>query len=480
VSIRIRLFLALLIPVGLGFFLLVDWILDDLRPRYLETMEETMVDTATILAAQLSVAGQGAEIPAGDLRATFTEAGRRTFEARIYQFTKTRMAMRVYVTDDRGIVLFDSDQGRDEGKDYSRWNDVVRTLRGEYGARATPIIAGGDPKRDMLFVASPIVREGRIIGVVSVGKPEESIDLFLTVAKGKIARAGLLTGVAAILSGLLLAWWITIPIRRLTDHARLIRDGQRPAPPSFGETEIGQLGEAFEEMRDALEGKQYVERYVQTLTHEMKGPLSAIRGAAELLGEEMPEAQRRRFLENIAGETARLRDLVDRLLSLSSLEARKGLEERAPVAVGRLAREIAATMINAPAEGGVSLVVTGDESASVMGDPFLLRLALTNLIQNARDFSPPGATVEIALAGDDRSLAVTVLDRGPGVPDYALERIFDRFYSLPRPGHGRKGTGLGLPIVREIAHLHGGEVTLVNRDGGGARATLTLPRAPAS
>ncbi len=294
-SIRVRLFLALLIPVGLGFYLLVDWVLDDLRPRYLETMEETMVDTATILAAQLSVAGKGAAIPAGDLRATLTEAGKRTFEARIYQFTKTRMAMRVYVTDDRGIVLFDSDQGRDEGKDYSRWNDVLRTLRGEYGARATPIIPGGDPKRDMLFVASPIVREGRIIGVVSVGKPEESIDLFLRVAKGNIARAGLLTGVAAILAGLLLSWWITIPIRRLTDHARLIRDGKRPAPPSLGDTEIGQLGEAFEEMRDALEGKQYVERYVQTLTHEMKGPLSAIRGAAELLGEEMPEAQRRCF-----------------------------------------------------------------------------------------------------------------------------------------------------------------------------------------
>lgn len=104
---------------------------------------------------------------------------------------------------------------------------------------------------------------------------------------------------------------------------------------------------------------------------------------------------------------------------------------------------------------------------------------LANLVENACDFSPVGAEVEIAVrpAGQGRA-RITVADRGAGIPDYARDRVFERFYSLPRPGGGHRSSGIGLSFVAEVAALHGGNASLVNRlDGGGAEATVELPLA---
>src|SRR4029450_2606355 len=107
-------------------------------------------------------------------------------------------------------------------------------------------------------------------------------------------------------------------------------------------------------------------------------------------------------------------------------------------------------------------------------DPLLLTGALTNLIENAIDFSPPGGTVEIRIQRAGNHALVTVRDEGPGVPDYAAGRVFDRFYSLARPNNGKKGTGLGLAFVKEIGEVHRGSATLENVEGG-ALAILRLP-----
>jgi two-component system sensor histidine kinase CreC len=113
--------------------------------------------------------------------------------------------------------------------------------------------------------------------------------------------------------------------------------------------------------------------------------------------------------------------------------------------------------------------------ASVDGDALLLQRAVGNLLDNALDFSPDGGTVDVTLTGGSRSLDISVRDHGPGIPDYADDKVFEKFYSLARPHNQRKSTGLGLPFVREIAELHGGRVTLRNAEGGGAVAVLSLP-----
>jgi two-component system sensor histidine kinase CreC len=143
----------------------------------------------------------------------------------------------------------------------------------------------------------------------------------------------------------------------------------------------------------------------------------------------------------------------------------------------RIATEAADVVRSACAARGVNLTVREGESVVVRGEAVLLREALVNLLQNALDFSPAGGVVALGWSVVDGRIIFQVQDNGPGVPDYALPRVFDRFYSLPRPGTERKSTGLGLALVREIAHLHGGEAGLANRPEGGARATLGLPMA---
>ena len=474
-KIRLRLFLTFLLLVGLGFYLLVRWILDDLRPRYLATMEESMVDAATLLAAGVSrgTTPDGA-IPTADLRAAFDDAGRRRFLARIYEVTKTNLNLRVYVTDRHGVVLFDSDGGKDEGRDYSRWNDVFRALRGEYGARTTP----ADPrdlKTSVLHVAAPVTADGRIVGALTLCKPAGSVTQFMQAAKRKIVWGGALAALGVVLLGMAVSSWIVRPIEALTAYARAVRDGRRAGLPQLGRSEIGELGQAFEQMRDALEGRQYVERYVQTLTHEMKSPLSAIRGAAELLEEEMPSDRRRQFLTNVRTETARMQDLVDRLLQLSEIESRKTLRDAEDIALADLVREVALSLAPMLVGRRIRLTTEMDEGLSVRGERFLVRQSLANLMQNAVDFSPDGGAIAVRLEQRAGWVEIRVRDGGPGLPGYALEKAFDRFYSLPHPGTGRKGTGLGLTFAREAIALHGGEVTLQNRPDGGAEAVIRLP-----
>jgi two-component system sensor histidine kinase CreC len=210
----------------------------------------------------------------------------------------------------------------------------------------------------------------------------------------------------------------------------------------------------------------------------MKSPLAAIRGAAELLDEEMPVTQRQRFLENIRAESQRAERLISRLLELAVVESRSHLdvteildlvgivesamEEERPVAENaRVSMELLAP-ISRP---------------KVSGDRFILRAAVSNLLENALEFSPSGSTVLVSIEETKDEVILHIDDQGPGVPEYAKEKIFERFYSLRHHHSGRKGTGLGLNLVREAADLHRGGITLVNRDGGGARASLRLPLA---
>jgi two-component system sensor histidine kinase CreC len=377
------------------------------------------------------------------------------------------------VTDATGMVLFDS-TGRDEGKDYSRWNDVIRTLRGEYGARSTRDTPGDD-NTQVIYVAAPIRYEGRIVGVLTTGKLTRGINELVAVARQKLLTGAAIGGLVVLALLLLVASWVIAPLERLTAYARTVRDGRpAPLPPLPGHT-LRDLGTAFEEMRDALEGRQHVERYTQTLAHEVKAPLAAIRGAAELLDETMPAEQRQKFLANIRTEAARIQRIIERLLELSSLEARKELRQTEALVATRIANDAADVVRPACATRGITLTVLGTGGAVVRGEVVLLREALVNLLQNALEFSPAGGAITLTVREESRRVVFVVEDAGPGVPDYALPRVFERFYSLPRPDTDRKSTGLGLALVREIAHLHGGDAALENRPEGGARATFWIP-----
>ncbi len=471
---RTRIFVGILLVYALGVGLLMYRLLADIDPRYRESAEESLVETAHLLAAQVEQHSSAGLLDAEPLRPVFRSLYARSFSARIFGFEKTGVELQALVIGRDGIVVFDS-LGQREGEDFSQWRDVRGALAGEYRARTTPKIPG-DELSSVMYVSAPVRSGGEIVGVVSVGKPVQSLNQFVSAARRKTMIVGATSVAAVLVLALILSLWLVRPFGLIADYARYVRSQRSFSLPRLGRRALGTLGAAYDEMRDALAGRHYVADYVQTLTHELKGPLSAIRGAAELIQEPgMPEADRQRFSANIGRETQRIQELVDRMMELAALEQQRRLPKVEPVALRPLLEELAASAEASGAARGLRIELTAGAPAWVEGEAFLLRRAVGNLLANALEFSPDGGVVRIELAAQRRSVDVIVRDQGPGIPDYADERVFEKFYSLARPGTNKKSTGLGLPFVKEIAELHHGRVTLRNGVGGGAVATLSLP-----
>lgn len=464
-----------------GFWYLMHWVGRELRPRYLEAVEESLVETAWLLAGQVAAAGTDGTLRTETLGTLLRAAQRHPPDARIYDLRKRDLDLEIYVTDSLGKVVFDSRGGRAVGEDFSRWRDVHLTLNGKYGARSTRRDPD-DPATSELHVAAPIRVEGRILGVLTVVKPSRNVDQFIAWTRRKILWTGGIAALAVFLLVLSLTLWVTNPIQGLIRYARAAGEGRAPPRPRWGRNEMGEVGRALEEMREALEGKKYVEQYVQTFTHEIKSPLAAIRGAAELLEEEeMAPDRRAKFIANIRNEAARITRLVDRMLGLSVLENRREIVRPEAVDLKGLLEtcEGAWKAMAAPEGVQVTLKIREPGPFRVSGDLDLLRQALENLVRNAVEFAPAESAVEIELERSGDRLEVRIRDRGPGIPDWALPRIFDKFYSLARPRTGRKSTGLGLSFVAGIARLHEGTLALDNHPAGGALARFGLPAAPA-
>lgn len=274
--------------------------------------------------------------------------------------------------------------------------------------------------------------------------------------------------------------WIVWSVRRLRAYAQSVQLGQRQQAPKLS-GELGELARAMESMEERLAGREHIEHLVRALTHELKSPLTAISGAAELLRDDLPAADRETFARQIEDQSARLRLLVERLLELSKLEHRRSLDHHTRLDLADCARSCAAQARDRAAQKQIALDTTGLQAVSVEGEAELLALAIGNLLDNALDFAPAGSTVHVATHEEGDRAILIVRDAGPGVPPYALARLGERFYSTARPGDdpatpGRKGSGLGLAIVREVMKLHGGSVQFTPAEPG-LCAELQLPRA---
>jgi two-component system sensor histidine kinase CreC len=233
-------------------------------------------------------------------------------------------------------VVFDS-EGAALGADYSQWRDVARVLKGEYGARSTREQAG-DGNSSVMYVAAPIVRAGQLIGVLSLAKPLSSVRPYIDHAEQRVKRAGYLLLAASALIGVAFSAWLSWSINRLRTYARDVSEGRKADPPTSGGRQFSELARALALMRERLEGKQYVERYVQNLAHEMKSPLSAIVGAAEILEGSPAEADRRRFAASVSEQARRLQGIIERMLMLARVEQLQAPEEAVVVDLAELLR----------------------------------------------------------------------------------------------------------------------------------------------
>ena len=481
----LRLLFAFFVITGLAGFFALQVFQSEVKPSAREVMEDALADTANLVAeqagAELRAMPPGGTLQDSRLAQQVAAYRRRPVDIQIWGLHKRTLDLRIYVTDATGRVVLDSGFGPEAagasassalGADYSQWRDVRLTLRGEYGARATRSVPDDD-RTSVMYVAAPVRDGARVIGVVTVGKPLATVQQFIDRAQRRILVAGFwLLGVSTAV-GVLVTLWMVRAVRQLKTYATHVHAGERvPVPKLPGE--LGDLAVAVDEMRERLEDRERLEHTVRALTHELKSPLTAIQGAAELLGDELPADDRERFALQIQEQSLRLRDLVDRMLELSRLEGQRAIANPRPVALLQLIDEVATSHVPLAIQRGIGLVWEARADIAFTGEQESLVLLFSNLWSNALDFAPEGTSISAALRRVGPEAQFTLRDAGPGVSDFALPQLGQRFFSLPRPRDGRRGSGLGLAIVRQAAALHGGSVAF-EQASPGLRVIVRLP-----
>lgn len=438
----------------------------EIKPAVRQTTEETLVDTAHLLAEVLREPVQNGTLAQSNWPQYLTAYGARSLDANIWGIHKLAPSHRVYVTDRRGVVLLDS-HAQVVGQDYSRWRDVILTLRGQYGARSTEEWVNGELV-SVMYVAAPIKNDEDIIGVVSVSKPSTSVAPYITRSQ---TRLGIIAGIIIVLGiggGGVFSWILGRELQRLREHAEALSQGHTTAltPNKLGSRELRYLGEALDAMRRELDGKNYIEHYVQSLTHELKTPLASLAASSELLqAEGLTHAQQQQLAALIAHQTRRLQTTIDAILQLATLEA--DVQVRGEnIACAQLIEEIKRSFDARCAQKNCTLSALGDVE-HLWGERELLVMALNNLVDNALAFANSGTTIFLSFKQQpNHCCLISVANEGPAIPDYALARITERFYSLPRPDGTGKSTGLGLNFVSAIARRHGAQLQLHNSPQG--------------
>ncbi|MEO8040282.1 MAG: HAMP domain-containing sensor histidine kinase [Betaproteobacteria bacterium] len=269
--------------------------------------------------------------------------------------------------------------------------------------------------------------------------------------------------VMAVILSFVVVRWVTRPLKGLADAAdQLGRDIHRAPVPETGPQEVRRAAHAFNTMQERLA------RYVHTRTailaamsHDLKTPITRLRLRTEMLDE---PALRDKFLRDL--------DAMQRMVG-TTLDYMRGLDDHEPLCAIDVDAMLEALRADAE-ELGHRVALTGIATAPFEGKPQGLRRIVQNLLDNALHYA---SEVEIAVDDRPEALVVAVRDRGPGIPDAMLEKVFEPFHRLEasrNPGTG--GTGLGLSIARNLAQAMGGDVTVANRGGGGLEACVALPR----
>ncbi|WP_211183777.1 two-component system sensor histidine kinase CreC [Pseudoalteromonas arctica] len=472
IPLGLRLFLLYFVLVILTAYLVSSTVMREIKPTVRQVREEALVDMANMLAVMASNPMANGDIAQSAFAMQINSYGLRDPGFAIWGGERKSVNHRVYITDQQGIVVLDSWQ-QDVGNDFSKWNDVYLTLRGKYGARSTALDPN-DPLSAVMHVAAPIIYNDEIIGSVTVAKANRSVQPFIDISRYRVLTWLALMSVLALIIGALIAWRINTALYKLADYADKMGRGEKTSKPTFRVFyEYSLLSDALENMRRQLDGKRYVENYVQTLTHELKSPLSAIKGASEILQTPTTVDKQQLFAQNIETEATRMQQLIDKLLALTKLEQLPELEQRQLIDLSTLIEQIKVSCISKIMTRQADLSVNCASEVTYMGDQFLIQQALYNLCENALDFVSEQGYINIVVTQAANELCINVENTGPNIPEYALKRVTERFYSLAR-SNGQKSTGLGLNFVEQVVKLHKGKLDILNTPQG-VSVKLFLP-----
>ena len=479
-TIGVKLFLTYFIITSAIVLFVTDKLSIRITKGIDEAAEEVMIDSSNLLAQMVSNNIEYDQINVEEVHKLMSMYLNRELDASIYSVTKKNPNLQLYITNKDGIVIYDS-TGKLKGKDYSQWRDVFLTLKGKYGARVSgydPEIKDPHPEQDAMYVAAPIYHKGSIFGVLTVIKQMIDLKPYVVEQRHQIEEYALYIFLVSLVFGAGVSYAVSRGANKLIKYTTSLSKGENVTAPNIRQIEFAELSKAIEKLRVDLEGREYVEEYINTMAHELRTPITGIRGTAENLLLPMDDEQRKHFIQNILDSNNKMDMLVNRLLDLSRIERRDTLEKKEKVDVRSLIEEV----IKAPSRIGritskrIKLEYDIERDFSIKVEKLLAEQAVSNIIDNAIDFTPEGSTITIKVSESNTVVMIQVFDQGPGVPEHARRQLFTRFFSSSRPDTGKRSTGLGLRFVKKIMSLHGGEVSVTNRFmEDGAVATLKFP-----
>jgi len=353
---------------------------------------------------------------------------------------------------------------------------VQQTLEGRQTTVTVPV-----GRERVRLLGRPMLSEGRVLGAVIVGESLHFLDVTLRDLRRLLGLLTLLAVLLAVAGG----WWLRRQaMRPVAEVSRVARDiaatgrfERRIAIPQT-QDELRDLAATFNEMLARLERTFRRQRdFLADASHELRGPLTVIRGNLELLQMDLPEAERQQSAAEAAEEVKLMSRVVSDLLFLAADDAQEQLERQA-VPVHELVSTAAERARNLDA-GQHRVTISCNDPTVVRGDRDRLGQMLWNLVENGLRYTDPGGTITLGLHNHGSVAELTVADTGVGIPAEHLPHIFERFYRVDGARSRRHGsTGLGLAIVKQVAEAHGGQVRVRSEAGAGTTFTVALPIIP--
>ncbi|WP_458248877.1 sensor histidine kinase [Streptomyces sp. MAI_2237] len=377
----------------------------------------------------------------------------------------TRTGGHVIVTDNRGIVLADSDPAGQTGISLAVQPDIARALNNQ----PTIITTTDGDGRDVLSATTPGSSGTLIRGTLRLTYPLDQVSTRVHHIWGALALGGLCILAAVALVAFTLARWITRPLRTLEAATTQLAEGQLTTPPdaTAGPPELRRLAAAFTRTATRLQHLLKAQQaFASEASHQLKTPLTGLRLRLENF-EPYLDPSAHPSLEEAVGEVERLGRMVQGLLALARLENTATTPE--PVDLDAVLADRVAMWEPLAAEQYVTLTITGPPAGHVWAIPGALEQIIDNLLANALRVTPPSTTITLHRAPGTE---LHIIDQGPGMNEADRERAFDRFWRSSDSHHD--GTGLGLPIVRHLVDASGGTITLHPAPGTGLDARIRL------
>lgn len=339
---------------------------------------------------------------------------------------------------------------------------------------AIETVPAGDGAKLRIMV-SPLPMEDETL-LLEVAQPSGYIDDTMNQARWIIIVSVLVALALSVMLGRLIFRGALSPVSQLTQTARSIESGRdlsRRVGYRGPMDEIGQLASTFDHMIERLDRVfKSQEHFVADASHELRSPLTVIRGNLDLIKRSRGETERQESLKAIELETVRMTKVVEDLLSLAETDSGRWGEQQTVLLKEVLDDE---TKRARAVSGSRKIVIRRAEDLTVTGDKHQLRQLLGNLIDNAIRHTPEGGIISLSLYQDGEWARLEVEDTGVGIPDAELPRIFNRFYRVDKArSRKRGGAGLGLALVKQIAEQHGGKVTVKSVTGSGSTFTVWL------